>query len=91
MTALAHLTAPREQARHFRSRGWWRDQTFLDDLDRWARLRPDAPAVINARAADKDIRVQTYQDFDRNVRRFAAGLAGLGVGEGDVVTFQLPD
>ena len=66
MTALARLRAPREQARHH----WSRDQLLLDDL---ARVRPGAPAVINAGAADKDIRMQTCQDFDRHVRPFAAG------------------
>lgn len=75
MTALARLRAPREHARHY----WSRDQLFLDDL---ARVRPAAPALINARAADKDIRMQTYQDFDRHVRPFAAGWPSLDVGEG---------
>lgn len=91
MTALAMPAAPPEQAHHFRANGWWRDQTFLDDLAGWAQLRPDAPALITGRTAEGTVHVTSYQEFDGHVRRFAGALSALGVGEGDVVAFQLPD
>jgi cyclohexanecarboxylate-CoA ligase len=89
MTTLAHLSASPEQARHFRERGWWRDETFLDDLARWARLRPDEPAFVTGRQGE--VRVISYRELDQHVRRFAGGLTALGVGPGDVVAVQLPD
>jgi cyclohexanecarboxylate-CoA ligase len=50
MTTVALLSAAQEQARTYRHNGWWRDETFLDDLARWARVRPDAPAYITGRS-----------------------------------------
>lgn len=91
MTSLVRLTTDPDLARHYRSNGWWRDTTFLDDLAESARLRPDAPAMINGRTADGTVRVVSYRDFDQQVRRMAGGLADLGVRTGDVVAFQLPD
>jgi cyclohexanecarboxylate-CoA ligase len=91
VTSLVELTADLETARHYRSNGWWRDTTFLDDLAGWVRTRPDEPAMINGRSADGTVRVVSYREFDQLVRRIAGGLAEFGVRTGDVVAFQLPD
>jgi cyclohexanecarboxylate-CoA ligase len=88
--AESMLLVHAEQAHRYRDNGWWRDRTFLDDLDNWARLQPDAPAFFSGRA-DGSVQVLTYRDFDRRVRRIARSLHDLGVRAGDVVAFQFPD
>lgn len=91
MTSLIELTADPNLARHYRSNGWWRDTTFLDDLAESVRIRPDEPIMINGRAVDGTVRVVSYREFDQLVRRIAGGLVDFGVRPGDVVAFQLPD
>lgn len=44
-----------------------------------ARQRPHTPLLVHGE------RIETYADFDRRTDELAAGLAGLGVGAGDVV------
>jgi cyclohexanecarboxylate-CoA ligase len=73
----------------FRTAGWWRDETILHDLRRWAATRPERPVLICHR--DGSVDTVTYADLARRVDRLAANLAGLGVGRGDVVTLQLPN
>jgi len=91
MTTPAMLTARPEHARQFRDNGWWRDETFFDDLAAWVRLHPESPALITGRAGDDTPRVLTYREFDQYVHRFAGALLDLGVQPGEVVAFQLPD
>ena len=91
MTSLVELMVDSDLARHYRSNGWWRDTTFVDDLAESVRTRPDEPVLINGRSADGTVRVVSYHEFDQLVRRIAGGLDELGVGAGDVVAFQLPD
>jgi len=90
MTTMAMLSTRAEQARRYRDNGWWRDETFLDDLAGWVRVHPDAPAFINGRSRG-GVEVLSYQEFDQHVRRLARGLYDLGVRTGDVVALQLPD
>jgi cyclohexanecarboxylate-CoA ligase len=73
----------------YRERGWWRDQTFLDDLRRFAARTPDRPVLIGHR--DDAARVVDYAELARLTDVFAAKLAGLGVRRGDVVAVQLPN
>jgi cyclohexanecarboxylate-CoA ligase len=79
-----------ERAAEFYQRGWWRRETFHDDLDRAVRDRPDAPAVI-AYENGEHARTLTYRELAQTVDRFAAALAELGVGRGDVVVVHLPN
>ena len=63
---------------------------ILDDLQRHARERPDALAVVEV-GADGDVRELTWSGLADEVNRIAVSLASLGVGNGDTVAFQLPN
>ncbi|GAA3412543.1 AMP-binding protein [Streptosporangium vulgare] len=73
----------------FRSAGWWRDETVLDDLRRSAASHPDKPALVCYRGGVPE--TVTYAELAHRVDRLAASLVRLGVGRGDVVTLQLPN
>lgn len=90
MTTPAMLTARPEQAHRFRDNGWWRDETFFDDLATWVQLQPDAPVLITGRA-DAGQHVLSYRELDQYLRKFTNALLELDVQPGDVVAFQLPD
>ncbi len=74
---------------HYRSNGWWRDETFLDDLRTWVRKQPAKPAVIARRVADDTTRTLDYAELSAMTDRCAGALRELGVGPGDTVAVQL--
>ncbi|MFF1923600.1 AMP-binding protein [Streptomyces sp. NPDC058221] len=73
----------------YRAAGWWRDETVLHDLRRWAALSPGKAALVCYSGAE----AQTvgYAELARRVDRLAVGLLRLGVRPGEVVTLQLPN
>ncbi|MFJ9855609.1 AMP-binding protein [Streptomyces sp. NPDC101150] len=77
-------------AARYRAEGWWRDETFLDDLRRAAAQVPERPAIVNWRSAEGRAVIVTFGELAERVDGFAAGLWGLGVRR-EVVAFQLPD
>ncbi|MDT0328662.1 AMP-binding protein [Nocardiopsis lambiniae] len=80
-----------ERAAEYRRRGWWRDDTFLDDLRRQARKRPRKPAIVGRRGGEARTDVLDYADLSRLTDRFAGALLELGVSRGGVVAVQLPN
>lgn len=79
-------------AEKFLAQGWWRaGETLLDDLRRATREHPDRRAIVVWHTDGSPTETLTYAELERRVERIAAGLAGLGVGHGDVVTLQLPN
>jgi cyclohexanecarboxylate-CoA ligase len=91
-------------ATRYRRSGWWRDQTFLDDLRRHARDTPGTPVLTNYRGAGNPLleargypgagdqpQVLTYAELARLTRVYASALVSLGVQRGDVVAVQLPN
>jgi len=74
-----------EDIANWRAKGWWKDQTFAEILERRARETPDREALCDAR------RRITYGERWAEVRRFAEFLRRQGVQRGDVVTLQLPN
>jgi cyclohexanecarboxylate-CoA ligase len=63
---------------------------ILDDLDRHARERPGARAVVEV-AADGGVRELTWSELKRDSDRIAHGLLELGVKPNENVAFQLPN
>ncbi|MEU1012784.1 AMP-binding protein [Streptomyces sp. NPDC005890] len=80
-----------DRAAEYRSRGWWRDETFLDDLRRQARIRPRKLAVAGRRLGEARTDTLDYAELSLLADRFAGALLELDVRRGDVVAVQLPN
>ncbi|MFU0439898.1 AMP-binding protein [Streptomyces sp. BG2AG] len=80
-----------DRAAEYRRRGWWRSETFLDDLHRQARERPHHLAIAGRRIAESRTDTLTYAELNRLTDRFALALLELGVRRGDFVAVQLPN
>ncbi|GAA4617109.1 hypothetical protein GCM10023108_32660 [Saccharopolyspora hordei] len=65
--------------------GHWRDRTITDFLDENASTAPDKTAFVDSRG-----RI-SYAELKQLVDRVALGFLELGVGPGDVVSFQIPN
>ena len=64
---------------------------MLDAGNLWELLDARVAATPDAvMAVDQDGRSMTFADYQGRAERAAAGLADLGIGEGDVVSWQLP-
>ncbi|TXS07068.1 AMP-binding protein, partial [Streptomyces sp. wa22] len=87
---LADASAADRMA-EYRRRGWWRDDTFLDDLRGQARRRPRKLAIAGRRLDEARTDTLDYAELSRLTDRFAGGLLELGVKRGDVVAVQLPN
>jgi cyclohexanecarboxylate-CoA ligase len=82
---LAPRIAPMKAA------GLWRDETINVFFERALQRCPEKTAVVSYRAgSDEPIRL-SYRELDARVDRIARGLAALGVGASDVVSWQLPN
>jgi cyclohexanecarboxylate-CoA ligase len=79
---------PSRSAEYY-ARGWWRTETFLDDLQRDVRDRPETAAVI-AYENGRHAKTLTYRELAEVTDRFAGALTELGVVRGDVVVVHLP-
>lgn len=77
------LTA--ELAEKYTSAGLWTGRVITDFLDEVAAATPDRIAAIDARGQ------LTWAELKRLSDRAALGLLELGVGPGDVVSYQLPN
>ncbi|MFF7451845.1 MULTISPECIES: AMP-binding protein [unclassified Streptomyces] len=91
---LADLRPPREVARDFVRRGWWRTETVLHDVYRGAARHPHRTAVVShqvGRPAASRVTRLTYAQLAAFTGRFAHALDALGVRPGDPVAFQLPN
>jgi non-ribosomal peptide synthetase component E (peptide arylation enzyme) len=73
-------------ARRYRSAGWWKGRTLLDDFDAAVASRPLAAAVVGP-----DGRRMSFAELDEESRRVAAHFVALGLDKGDVVAVQLPN
>ncbi|HCQ48284.1 MAG TPA: cyclohexanecarboxylate-CoA ligase [Achromobacter sp.] len=73
------------------ARGWWRDVTINDLLDKCVAAHPDKVALTAVQSDVGTQRTFTYRELAALADRAAVGLARLGVGRGDVVACQLPN
>ncbi|MBV2154907.1 AMP-binding protein [Kitasatospora sp. SUK 42] len=91
-TAAVPGRAPaQDRAAEYRRRGWWRDETFLDDLRHQARVRPHKLAIAGRRIGEARTDTLDYSELARLTDRFAVALVELGVQRGDFVAVQLPN
>jgi cyclohexanecarboxylate-CoA ligase len=69
----------------------WRDETLLDHFSRNVAATPEKVALV-ARRTETGVETRlSYRELDRLSDRVAIGLRRRGIGEGDVVSFQLPN
>ncbi|MBI5911861.1 MAG: AMP-binding protein [Betaproteobacteria bacterium] len=71
--------------------GHWHDRTVIDYLDAAAAELPDKVALTDWNSVSARAATFSYRQIKRLSERLGAGLAALGVGKGDVVSFQLPN
>jgi acyl-CoA synthetase (AMP-forming)/AMP-acid ligase II len=72
-------------AARWRGAGLWSDETFATVLSRRLRETPDREALTDG------TRRLTYRELAHGIDRMAVRLRALGIGQGDVVTIQLPN
>ncbi|GLY48969.1 AMP-binding protein [Lentzea sp. NBRC 102530] len=87
------MSTPRsaDLAAEYRGLGWWREETFLDDLRAQARERPHKLAIAGRRVTESRTDTLDYAELAELTDRFAGALLSLGVRRGDVVAVQLPN
>src|SRR5687768_6114366 len=83
--------AARVNGSAYRQKGWWRDETVLDDLRRAIKSHPDKTAIIAARYFSRDVTKLSYVELGMYVDRFAGALRELGVGREQIIAVQLPN
>ncbi len=72
-------------AARWRGAGLWSDETLATVLARRVRETPEREALTDGG------RPLSYRELADGIDRMAARLRALGIGEGDVVTIQLPN
>ena len=82
---------PESRIQEMARAGHWPDRLVLDYLDDALAEGPDRPAITDHNSETGQSTTLSYGDLDRTCRNFALTLVGLGVGVGDVVSFQLPN
>ena len=71
--------------------GFWRGHLLTDFLDRFVAERPEALAIVDHNSMTGLRTALTYSALNARVSQIAGGLMRLGVGRGDVVSYQLPN
>ena len=71
--------------------GYWRDRTLLDHLGEAVARTPDKQALVAFKAETaQEVRL-TYRALDELSSHIASNFRKLGIGRGDVVSFELPN
>ncbi|MFG1873598.1 AMP-binding protein [Sphaerisporangium sp. NPDC049003] len=82
---------PPATADMYYAQGWWRRESFVDDLRDAASAVPGRTAFVNWRGDEGREVTVTFGELAVYVGRLSAGLRKLGVRPGDAVAFQLPN
>ncbi|GAA0348648.1 AMP-binding protein [Actinoallomurus spadix] len=82
---------PTSRTGTYYARGWWRRETFADDLRAAATATPDRTIFVNWRRDLGREVVVTCGGLAAAVDGLSAGLRGLGLRPGDAVAYQLPN
>lgn len=72
-------------------KGWWREETLLDDFLAKALEDPKRPALVSYVAGQGKPARHTYGELELLSRRCAAALIDLGVEKDEAVSVQLPN
>ncbi|MDF3290506.1 (2,3-dihydroxybenzoyl)adenylate synthase [Streptomyces silvisoli] len=76
---------PAEEAARYRKAGYWRGETFGDQLDRWAARFGRRTALVDGGSR------WSYAELNAGAERLATGLRELGLRRGQRVVVQLPN
>ena len=71
--------------------GFWQDRIITEFLDRSVQQHPQGTAVVGYRVENGSETILTHAQLRDRATLIAGGLKRLGVGRGDVVSFQLPN
>jgi len=82
---LADVVTSSDRRRRYLEAGWWDDQTLPGRVAHHAARRPEATAVVD------EHRSVTWSALARDAARLADALRRRGVGDGAVVSVQLPN
>ncbi len=74
-----------DMIKEYTQSGQWRNQTLVDRFRMVLEKTPDKTAVV-----DRDHRL-TFRDVEKLSNNLAASLQRLGISQGEVVSFQLPN
>ncbi|MHA6766074.1 AMP-binding protein [Sphingobium ummariense] len=81
---------PHDRVSLYRAKGLWGEETVLARFLENVSHHPDKVAIVDSRQEGSSDSV-TYSELNRARRNWAALFASLGVAQGDVVSFQLPN
>ncbi|SDB74979.1 cyclohexanecarboxylate-CoA ligase [Belnapia rosea] len=82
---------PEARIRAMRAAGLWGDHLLTDSLDAAVAAQPGATAIVGRNSLTGERASLTYAELAERAERIALGLSRMGVGRGDVVSFQLPN
>ena len=71
--------------------GIWPKGLLIDHVSRWAKKKPDAVAITSINSMRGRMETVSYRQLWQYSQRIAIGLAQLGIGKGEVVSFQMPN
>ncbi len=71
------------------SEGAWQNKILIDHFDMWAEKNPDRTAIVSCLTERDEVFSFSFKDLQTISKKIAANLMKLGIGLGDIVSFQL--